>query len=152
MDPPKKPSTPPSPTSWQDEGLEFEITDFGDAKRVLDDESISQFHVETYVSPAKWKRLRRAKLPTDRALTGQAIDWLLSLPPGLHPEKLTTQFPRIANALAQAWPEPEERKAALDKLFDDGRAGRGGFPPEVQRELIALRDWVLGSSAWNDPF
>ena len=60
------------------------------------------FHVETVVSAAHWKRLRRAKLPTDRALGGQAIDWLLSLPPGLHPEKLTRQFPRIANALAQA--------------------------------------------------
>jgi hypothetical protein len=151
MDPPKKPSTPPPP-AWQDEGLEFEITDFDDARRVLDDESISQFHVETVVSAAHWKRLRRASLPTDRALSGQAIDWLLSLPPELLPEKLSTQFPRIANALAQAWHEPGERQAALDKLFDDGRTGRSGFPPEVQHELIALRDWMVALRGWNEPF
>ncbi len=107
MDPPKK--QPGSPAStWEDEGLEFEITDFGEARRVLDDESISQFHVATDASPEHWKRVRRAKLPTDRALSGQGIDWLLSLPPGLRPERLGAQFPRIANALAEVWNEPTQ--------------------------------------------
>ena len=151
MDPPKKPSTSP-PSGWQDEGLEFELTDFGEARRVLDDESISQFHVETVVSPAHWKRLRRAKLPTDRALTGRAIDWLLSLSPGLRPAELSSKFPRIANALAEVWQEPGECQAALDKLLDDGRTGRGGFPRGVQNELLALRDWVMGLRGWNEPF
>ena len=141
MDPPKKPSTP-LPSTWQDEGLEFEITDFGEARRILDDESISQFHVETVASPAHWKRLRRATVPTDRANNGRAIDWLLSLPPSLRPEKLSSQFPRIVNALAEVWHESGECQAALDKLLGDGRAGRSGFPREVQDELIALRDWT----------
>jgi hypothetical protein len=141
MDPPKKSSTSP-PSTLQDEGLEFELTDFGEARRILDDESISQFHVATAVSPAHWKRLRRATMPTDRALSGQAIDWLLSLPPNLRPDKLTSQFPRIANALAGVWHEPNECQAALDKLLDNGRTGRSGFPPEVYDELIALRDWT----------
>ena len=151
MDPPKKPSTP-LPSTWQAEGLEFEITDFGEARRILDDESISQFHVETLVSPAHWKRLRRATLPTDRALSGQAIDWLLSLAPDLRPEKLTAQFPRIANALAVVWHDPGECEAALAKLLDDGRTGRSGFPTGVQNELLALRDWVRGLRGWNEPF
>ncbi len=144
MDPPKKPPASP-PSTWKDEGLEFEITDFGEARRVLDDESISQFHVETVVSQAQWKRLRRAPLPTDRAVSGHAIDWLLSLPPNLRPEKLSSQFPRIANALAGVWPEPDECQAALDKLLDDGRTGRSGFSREVHAELIALRDWMIAS-------
>ena len=152
MDPSEKPSTPSPATGWQEGSLEFEITDFGEARRVLDDESISQFHVETVVKPAHWKRLRRAALPTDRALSGQAIDWLLSLPRELHPEKLSAQFPRVANALAQAWHEPSERQAALDKLFDDGRAGRSGFPRDVQGELVALRDWMKAMHGWNEPF
>jgi hypothetical protein len=152
MDPSEKPSTSSPATGWQEGSLEFEITDFGEARRVLDDESISQFHVETVVAPAHWKRLRRVTLATDRALSGQAIDWLLSLPPGLHPKKLSAQFPRIANALAQAWHEPSERQALLDKLFDDGRTGRKGFSREVQGELTALRDWMAALHDWDKPF
>lgn len=151
MDPPKKPSTSP-PSTWQDEGLEFELTDFGEARRILDDESISQFHVETVVSPAHWKRLRRAALPTDRALSGRGIDWLMSLEPSVRPQKLTAQFPRITNALAEVWHEPNECQAVLAKLLDDGRTGRSGFPPGVQNELLALRDWVTGLRGWNEPF
>ncbi len=141
MHPPEKPSTPP-PSTWKDEGLEFEITDFGEAKRVLDDESISQFHVAVNDSPAHWKRVRRATLPTDRALSGQTIDWLLSLPSSLRPQHLSTQFPRVANALAQAWGEPQECQAALDKLLNCERKGRKGFPANVQDELMALRNWT----------
>lgn len=141
MDPSKKPSTPP-PAAWQGEGLEFEITDFGEAKRVLDDESISQFHVATVASPAQWKRIRRAPLPTDRALSGQAIDWLMSLPAELRPQELSAQFPRIANDLAAVWHEPVECQATLDKLLGDERKGRTGFPPQVHDELVALRDWT----------
>ena len=151
MDPPKKPPATP-PSTWQEEGLEFEITDFGEARRVLDDESISQFHVETVVLPAHWKRLRRATLPTDRALSGQAIDWLLSLSPDLRPEKLGEQFPRIANGLAAAWHDPDERQAVFDKLLNGERKGRKGFPPEVHDELVALRDWTVALRDWNEPF
>ena len=143
MEPPKKPS-PPASSPLHDEGLEFEITDFGEARRILDDESIAQFHVATVVSPAQWKRLRRPTLPTDRALSGQAIDWLLRLPPDLRPERLSSQFPRIANALAVVWNEPSECQAVLDKLLDDGRTERTGFPPAVRNELITLRTWVVG--------
>src|SRR3954468_23289808 len=60
-----KQQNPPPASPWQDQGLEFELTDFGEARRVLDNESISQFDVATAVSPAQWKRLRRATLPTD---------------------------------------------------------------------------------------
>jgi len=89
----KQPSTP---AALQGEGFEFELTDLEEARRVLDSESMSQFDVATVASPAQWKRVRRVTLPTDRALSGRAIDWLLRLPAGVRPEHLSSRFPRIA--------------------------------------------------------
>jgi len=126
----------------QPEGFTFELTDIGDARRILDIESISQFDVATVVPPEHWKRLRRANLPTDRALTGRAIDWLLALPPKLRPQNLSFHFPRIVNALAEVWDEPQPCQAALDRLLGDGRRCRKGFPLAVHDELAALRDWA----------
>lgn len=151
MDPPKKPAASP-PSTWEHEGLEFELTDFGEAKRILDDESISQFHVETVISPAELKRIRRPPRPTDRALSGQAIDWLIGLEASLRPQHLSAQFPRIVNMLAVVWNYPEERQAALDKLLNSDRKGRTGFPPLVIRELAALRDSMIALRDWDEPF
>lgn len=150
MDTAAKPPRPPD--SVHDEGLEFEITDFGEARRVLDDESISQFHVATVVSVEQWKRLRRAKVPSDRALTGEGIDWLMKLPPHLRPQRLGAQFPRIVNALAAVWDDPDGQQTALDRLVDDGRKGRAGFPPEVRDEIVALRDWTIALRGFEEPF
>lgn len=155
MDPSKKPPASSScPSALQDEGFEFELTDLEDARRVLDGESMSQFDVFSIGSQEEdqWKRLRRPKLPTDRALGGAGIDWLLRLPAGVRPQHLGVRFPRIVNALAVVWDDPGERDAALDKLLDDGRRGRHGFPYEVHQELIALRDWLTGLRDWDEPF
>ena len=138
MDQPKKQSASPSPP-WKDEGFEFELTDFDEARRILDSESLSPFDVAAVVPPEHWEKVRRRRVPTDRALTGRGIDWLLALPAPLRPQNLSLQFPRIVNALAEAWPEPERCRAALDGLLCDGRKGRQGFPPEVHQELVALR-------------
>ena len=145
----KQPSTS---APLEDEGFEFELTDLEEARRVLDSESMSQFDVATVASPAQWKRVRRHTLPTDRALSGRAIDWLLRLPAGVRPEHLSSRFPRIANALAEVSDDPEESRTSLDKLLGDGRKGRKGFPPEVHHELIALRDWMIALSSWEEPF
>ena len=93
-------------------------------------------------SPAHWKRLRRPTLPTDRALSGRAIDWLLSFPVNLRPQELSAQFPRVANALAEVCHEPNRCRAALDRLLVCERKGRKGFPPKVLAELVALRNWM----------
>ncbi|MCE9660418.1 MAG: hypothetical protein K8R60_17795 [Burkholderiales bacterium] len=151
METSKKQLNPPA-SPWHGEALEFEITGFDEARRVLDDESMTQFEVVPSSSPEQWKRVRRPKLPTDRALSGQAIDWLISLPPSLRPEKLGAQFPRIANALAEVWNDPDECQAALDRLLDEQRKGRSGFPAKVHDELVSLRDWVAGLRGWNEPF
>ena len=141
MDPNDK-SPPPAPESKWDKGLEFELTDFDEARRILDGESDSQFDVASIARPEHWKRVRRASLPTDRALTGHAIGWLLGLPATLRPQALSRDFPRIVNVLAELWHEPERCQAAFDKLLCDKRKGRKGFPAAVHDELVALRNWT----------
>ena len=138
--PTKKPTS--SASLWQHEGFEFEWTDIEEARRILDAESMSQFDGATVVPPKHWNKLRREKVPTDRALTGAAVDWLLALPPALRPESLSRQFPRITNALAEIWHEPHQCQAAFDRLLCDERKGRKGFPAEVYAELAALRNWT----------
>ena len=136
-------SDPASAESTGQEGsFEFELTDIDEARRILDNESLSQFDVAGVVPPERWKKLRRGSLPTDRALTGRAIDWLTDLPSSLRPHKLSFQFPRIVNALAEIWEEPEQCQAALTSLLCDERRGRQGFPGPVRDELIALRSWT----------
>jgi hypothetical protein len=132
----------PGKPSAHDEGLEFELTDLEEARRILDTESVSQFDVATVVPSDRWKRLRRGSLPTDRALAGGAIDWLMALPPRLRPHLLSQQYPRITNALAEVWDDPLQCQAALDSLLCDTRKGRKGFPVPVRDELIALRKWA----------
>jgi hypothetical protein len=141
MDQHNKQSTAPGLLSRND-GFDFEVTDIEEARRILDAESESQFDVATVVRPEHWERLRRRRLPTDRALTGRAIDWLIALPPKLRPQSLSVQFPRIINALAEAWDEPERCQATFDSLLRDGRRRRKGFPSTVHGELVALRDWA----------
>jgi len=134
--------SPPLPSKdSRDEGFDFELTDFDDARRVLDNESLSPFDVATIVPPEHWAKVRRPRVPTDRALTGRAIDWLLRLPAALRPQHLSTEFPRITNALAEASRNPMQFQSALDALLSDGRKGRRGFPALVHQELVALRDF-----------
>jgi len=134
-------SAPAEPV-WQDKGLDFEPTDIKEARRVLDAQSLAQFDVAPLVSSARWKTLRRLSLPTDRALTGHAIDWLTGLPPKLRPENLSVRFPRIVNALAEVWEEPDRCHAALARLLGEERKGREGFPQAVLQELVALQRWT----------
>jgi hypothetical protein len=47
-------------------------------------------------------------------------------------------FPRVANRLAIAWPDPKAVQEVLDDVLIDRRGGRQGFPPAVQQELLRL--------------
>ncbi|MEO5700316.1 MAG: hypothetical protein ABIS17_07680 [Casimicrobiaceae bacterium] len=64
--------------------------------------------------------------------------WLESLPPSVHPRALALQFPRIANALCASWSDVTGLRHYMTELFTDRRGGRAGFPPAVNRELLAL--------------
>jgi hypothetical protein len=129
--PPKKPPPPGS--------IDFEITDFDEARRALDElpAGVEQVH-QLLASGGEWEARRRKPLPSDRALTGEAMDWVVSLPTGLRPHSACEQFPRVVNAVASSWGDHAFSLQVLDHMINDYRGGRRGFPPSVQQELAAL--------------
>jgi hypothetical protein len=114
------------PSGW----IEFELTNVDDAHDTLP-EGVDKL---PELDPHYWERRRRKPGPTDRALAGFTIDWLISLPPELRPRVLCDQYPRAANLIAEAVPGPA-RVTVLQQLLGDSRGGRKGFPPAVRREL-----------------
>jgi hypothetical protein len=126
------PSTNPA------DALEFEITDFASARAAHEALPPGVGRLPELV-PHYWDTRRRKPLPTDRALSGTAIDWLLALPPSLRPRALCEAFPRVANALAESWPDAPVRAALIDSLLTDRRGGRADFPADIRREIEALR-------------
>ncbi len=127
---------PPAP----DNGFEFELTDFASAREALDDASIElAAEAARPADPADWARRRRPQVPTDRALAGATIDWMLRLPTRLQPHHLADQYPRLANQIAAAWGDRERCLRALHGLLHDDRAGRRGLPQDLRREVEALQ-------------
>jgi hypothetical protein len=89
--------------------------------------------------PGYWASRRREPKPSDRALTGAAIDWMMTLPPALRPQSTASRYPRVVNSIAVAWAVPADRAAVVQHYLVDSRGDRRGFPADVQRELEALR-------------
>ena len=89
--------------------------------------------------PEYWVQRRRQRRPSDRALTGQALDWLITLPREFRPHSTVDGYPRVVNQLAEAWGQPQAIHDLLHSLLHDRRAGRKGFPAVVRRELKILR-------------
>jgi hypothetical protein len=135
--PPKRPAPPGS--------IEFELTDLENARLALDELPDGVDRVQT-LAPNYWEQRRRKPVPTDRALQGSTIEWMLKLPPSLRPRELCDRYPRAANVVAAAW-SGSERAAVLDELLSDRRGTRRGFPPEVKSELQALRYAVANPSS-----
>ena len=67
--------------------------------------------------------------------------WVACLPPAVRPFGLLQHYPRIANALALEWRERTAFRTRLYDLMVDKRGDRAGFPPDVQAELLALREY-----------
>jgi hypothetical protein len=67
--------------------------------------------------------------------------WMAELPQAVRPIHLARKFPRIANSIAELWPRGARCEEYLVTLVVDLRGNRTGFPPEVARELTALRSY-----------
>ncbi len=119
------------------DAIDFESTDFDEARRALDElpPGLERFQRK---APDYWEGRRRSPLPSDRALTGLAMDWVVSLPPTIRPHSTCEQFPRVANAIAEAWDDVALCTSVLDHMLNDYRGGRRGFPAAVQAELGLL--------------
>ena len=94
-------------------------------------------------APPEAKLRRRNVLEVNRLLSS-TIDWLASLPVPVRPLALATQYPRVANRIAQEWKEPSACRRDFEDLVYDNRGNREGFPPDVLVELLALRDHYYG--------
>jgi hypothetical protein len=117
--------------------IDFEIADFADARRALDELPSGVPEVATH-GPGYWEQRRRRSQLSDRAMASATISWLLALPPELRPHVLCERYARVGNAVAAAWPLADKRAAVLANLINDSRGRRHGFPPEVRREIEAL--------------
>jgi hypothetical protein len=131
MTPPPKP--PPG-------SIDFELTDFGDARRALDELPAGVSQLSRLMHGDEWAARRRKPLPTDRALTGEAMDWVIGLPAALRPHCACEAFPRVINAIAASWPDLPYSLQVIGHMMHDYRGGRRGFPTAVRAELQALYD------------
>jgi hypothetical protein len=129
----KKPFTPSG-------AIEFEFTDVDSARREAD-KPAAVATLEKLL-PGYWEEQRRPLTPSDRALTGKAIDWMLSLPSNARPKALCEQFPRIANHLADIWIDPRDTQLVLMRLLADERGNRKGFSLQIEQEIGRLAAYV----------
>jgi len=82
------------------------------------------------------------RAPQRRAvLLGATTLWMAELPQAVRPVNLARKFPRIANSIAELWRRGARCEEYLVTLVVDLRGDRTGFPPEVARELTALRSY-----------
>jgi hypothetical protein len=119
--------------------LEFELTDLTSARRALD-ALPPGIEERKHLEPGYWEtRRRRQVLPSDKALTGPTIDWLLSLPEPVRPKNLCQFYPRVANTVSGGWADMEKSAVVVDQLLNDTRGGtRQGFPEHVKVDLQLL--------------
>lgn len=138
---------PPKPGASTD-SIDFEFVTVDDARAAHDELPAGVGSLPTLV-PGYWEQRRRKPVPSDRALTGAAIEWLIALPPALRPAQLAERFPRIVNTIAEAQ-TTQDRLLVLAGLLDDRRGHRGGFCLEVRHEIDALYDAAVRLHAGPD--
>jgi hypothetical protein len=71
----------------------------------------------------------------------RTFEWMASLPRDVQPTALLRHYARIANVIATTWHDSKALRSYMDCLFNDDRGNRQGFPPDVLRELLALREY-----------
>lgn len=117
--------------------IDFEWTDLQSARKALEELPAGVGRAAA-LEPGYWLSRRRKPTAADRALTGDAISWLVTLAPSQRPHALCERFPRLANLIAAAWPKAGERQAVMHALLRDDRGGRKGLPSDVRAEIEAL--------------
>jgi hypothetical protein len=140
------------PKAFKSSGpIEFEFSDAKAARR----EAAKPAAVVALekLLPGHWDEQRRPLTPSDRALTGKGIDWMLSLPAYARPKTLCEQYPRIANHLADIWDNPRDTQLVLMRLLADERGQRKGFSLQVEQEIGRVAAYVqsLLESAPTEP-
>lgn len=135
---------PLTPSPKPPGSIDFEMTDFDEARRALDELPPGVAEVQRLRQGGDWSSARRPPLPSDRALTGAAMDWVIGLPPALRPHTTCEQFPRVVNAIAASWADLPYSLQVIDHMINDYRGGRRGFPAAVKAELQRLYEHQRG--------
>jgi hypothetical protein len=136
------PHPPPKSYTPSRSGLmDFEPVSIDSARAVLDELPPD---VASMLDVDYWTKVRRAPMPTDKALTGRAMAWLSDLPDEVRPQATADRYARIVNALAAAWRDAQARDDLFDHLLNDRRHGRRGFPIDVEREISTLCLYASG--------
>ena len=131
------------------DGLPSSDPDAHHAKR----ESPAQSPGTSPHSEEEHERLRKAS-PASKPLP-RTLEWVAGLPPEVQPTFLLRQYARIANVIAAAWSDSKALGSYMDCLFNDNPGHRQDFPPDVLRELLALREYYDSVDAeprpiWRD--
>lgn len=85
-----------------------------------------------------WSTWRSPPVDADIALLSPAHLWLRRLPRSVHPIQLCRYHPRLANLLAQCWPDVRRTDRVLRELMVDRRGNRQGFGPRIAGEIARL--------------
>ncbi|MDO8415203.1 MAG: hypothetical protein Q7S87_03205 [Agitococcus sp.] len=109
--------------------LTFEKVSLADARLIL--------HPLELAAPTL--QLRGTPPSSSLKLTGNAARWVVGLPAFVRPLALARKYPRVANALAEAWGNASKFEAQLDSYLIDDRGNRLGFPVEVAKDLMDLK-------------
>jgi hypothetical protein len=75
----------------------------------------------------------------DLTLTGHTIAWIERLPAAIRPDRLSVDYPRVANRLALCWDDTRLTERVFTSLAKNTRTRRTGFPAAVAAELEQLR-------------
>jgi hypothetical protein len=94
--------------------------------------------------PGYWHKVRRGTIKRDLVLTPSTIEWMRQLPKDIWPLQTGTSYPRVLNQLALCWRVAEERETEFERLLNNPRRKRCGFPKLVEDELRTLRLHGLG--------
>ena len=131
--------------------IEFEITNVADARKEA--EKPAAIVALEKLLPGYWEEQRRPPSPSDRALTGKAMDWLMALPANARPKALSEQYPRIVNHLAEHWGDLACAQLSLMRLLADERGGRKGFSLQIEQEIgrLAVHVQLLLENAPTEP-
>lgn len=133
------PKLPQPPAAVPLDAIDFEETDFEQARASLDEPPAGVKALKR-LDPAEWRKQRRPSEARDRLLTPETEKWLDSLPLEVRPLDLPRAYPRVANLISELWANADACLAMLADLVVDQRGDRRGFPSRVALEIVALRD------------
>jgi hypothetical protein len=99
------------------------------------------------------ERKRQRKAAPANVPLPRTLSWAEDLPSSVKPTALLRQYARIANVFAATWNDPKALNSYMNCLLRDDRGNRKGLPPDILREVLALREYhatvnAEHSSSW----